>query len=268
MVETRWSKGSGDISRRRAYPLLGALLAMGAPLGLLLLRSVLASRFPTAGWVAAEVRGDPATYAYLLVSTSVVFAILGSVLGALVDELAQSSTTDSLTGLANRRSFDERLAHEVERAARHGTPLSVLLVDVDGLKKVNDEGGHEAGDAALRAVAEGLRRSCRRTDLAARTGGDEFGVLAPMTTAARALELASRIRATLASLPAAMRAPTVSIGIADLASAGSSSPESITSAADAALYRAKTAGRDRAVVAITTEPRSTRASREARVARA
>jgi diguanylate cyclase (GGDEF)-like protein len=182
-------------------------------------------------------------YVYLVLSTTTVFVILGWLFGRKEDLLRETAATDSLTGLSNRRHFDARLAEELERAVRYRTPLSLLVIDVDGLRAINDRRGHEGGDLALRAVGQALRSTCRATDLGARTGGDEFAVLAPMTKAADALGLADRIRAAIATEPLA---PTVSIGVADLELAGVGS---LHAAADRALYHAKSTGRDRAELA-------------------
>src|SRR6185503_6605263 len=135
------------------------------------------------------------------------------------------------------------VGEELLRADRYGTPLALLIVDVDHLKQVNDRAGHTAGDRALAAVADAMRRSCRATDLPARVGGDELAVLASSTTAAEAVTLAERIRA---SLPPSL---SVSIGVADLDGAAAETVEALYIAADQALYRAKTAGRDQVAIA-------------------
>ena len=244
-VERRTVPFTRGWARRRSYPVFGAVLALGAPAGLLALRATLARdvRAVVVGAGPARRAGVRLPHA----STLTVFILLGRVLGKKEDLLEASSTTDGLTGLANRRHFDARLGGELARAARHGGPLALVLADVDGLKAINDQGGHEAGDDALRAVGEALRESCRRTDVPARVGGDEFAVLAPVTTAEQAVELANRIRETLASLPGRRKAPTISVGVADTARIASASPEALYAAADRALYAAKAAGRDRVV---------------------
>jgi len=230
------------------YPLLGGLLALGAPGGLLVLRRVLAGDLTLTGLVA-DIRGDPVTYAYLVVSTTIVFVVLGSLLGRSADVMRAVSTTDPLTGLPNRRHFHAQLVVELKRVERYGSPLSLLLVDVDHLKQINDAGGHEAGDAALRDVARALSACCRATDVAARWGGDEFVLLAPGVTAEDAVKLAARIRGalkTVASSSGRQRATAVSIGVTDVALAGGADAQKLYAAADAALYLAKAHGRDRA----------------------
>ncbi|HEX7671422.1 MAG TPA: GGDEF domain-containing protein [Polyangiaceae bacterium] len=227
----------------------GALLALGAPAGLVVFRQI-ASGHPSVAAAAEDLVRDGWTYGYLLVSTSVVFVVLGILLGRVADRLGRTSSTDALTRLANRRYFDEQLTVELKRAKRYGSPLALLLIDVDRLKEINDRQGHDAGDRALRSVADALFESCRATDVAARWGGDEFMVLAPGIDAGGAVALARRIRETLRSLPSRSRTslPTVSVGIADLDSSADKEAASLTAAADAALYEAKSSGRDRAVL--------------------
>jgi diguanylate cyclase (GGDEF)-like protein len=230
------------------YPFVGALLALGAPAGLMVLRGLLAGDLSPKA-VSLDVAQDSVTYAYLTTSTMFAFIAFGLFIGRSADRLRLSATTDSLTGLANRRMCQERVVLELKRAARYGTALSLLLIDVDRLKEINDDHGHEAGDAALKRVAGALSASCRATDLAARWGGDEFTIVAPGTNAAEALRLAERVREALRNAGANSAAKTtVSIGITDVTSLESLVPEALYAAADTALYDAKAAGRDRAVV--------------------
>jgi diguanylate cyclase (GGDEF)-like protein len=235
--------------RAIVYPLLGSLLALGAPGGLIVLRAVLA-RDVSFREILLDVGRDATTYIYLTVSTGLVFITLGVILGRIADKLITVADTDPLTELANRRHFHDRVGVELKRAERYGSPLALLLVDVDRLKHINDKHGHEAGDAALCRVASALSASCRATDLVGRWGGDEFTVLTPGIGADEALGLAARIRDALQRAPrsAGSNPTTVSIGIADLARAGNATPEGLYAAADSALYDAKMAGRDRATV--------------------
>lgn len=166
-------------------------------------------------------------------------------------ELARLAQTDALTGLANRRLLDQRLEEECSRAARHGIPLSLLLIDVDYFKRVNDACGHVAGDECLKRIAEVISGcSLRASDVVARFGGEEFAVLLPHTTGEEAIEVAMRCvqGMDLASIshPNSPIGPTVTISVGVASSEGT--PDLITPArlirdADEALYRAKAQGR-------------------------
>lgn len=159
---------------------------------------------------------------------------------------------DGLTELANRRRFDELYASEWQRATRHGHTMSVALLDIDCFKQYNDHYGHPAGDRALRAVARMARNAMRRPcDVAARYGGEELVLLMPETDAAQAMYVAEGIREAVAQLlipheqSVACPVLTVSIGGATLAIGGQEPAAALFEAADAALYRAKDAGRNR-----------------------
>ncbi|WP_457320070.1 diguanylate cyclase domain-containing protein [Roseateles sp. P5_E11] len=178
-------------------------------------------------------------------------------LKALGDALRASALTDGLTGLANRRRFDQDLRLECERARRGHESLALLLIDVDHFKRYNDRYGHVAGDACLREIAAAIRGCIRRpADLAARYGGEEFAVLLPQTDAAGARAMAQRIVDAVADLALAHADATpsclvsVSVGWAaarpDLdASVVLTRGESLVEAADRGLYAAKAAGRGR-----------------------
>jgi diguanylate cyclase (GGDEF)-like protein len=247
--------------RRLVYPTIGVLLSVALVVGLLALQAWLGHRAPVPWHIADELRRQPLVYAYLLVATLAITTPLAFVVGRKEDLLEALSVTDPLTGLANRRRLLAAFTDELNRSARYGTPLAMLVIDLDRLKEINDRRGHAHGDRALQLVAEGLRRSCRATDLAARTGGDEFLVLAVNTTASEALALAHRVCATVRRLGVAAAerekpqpaspapAVTVSIGVADLDDVTLPTFIALHAAADAALYAAKTAGRDRALAA-------------------
>jgi diguanylate cyclase (GGDEF)-like protein len=130
------------------------------------------------------------TYAYVSLASAVAVVVFGCAIGRRVDVLRQLATTDSLTNLLNRRAIENRLQSEWERARRYGLPLSLLMIDLDGFKRVNDLGGHAAGDRVLRATATAIRSTLRRSDYGARWGGDEFMILAPHTTRNAAAQLA------------------------------------------------------------------------------
>lgn len=179
---------------------------------------------------------------------------------ALSDANAQLEVlamTDGLTGLANRRHFGDQLAREVARAAETGQPLSLVVLDIDHFKSVNDQHGHPAGDAVLRHLAVLLEEQVRASDLLARVGGEEFAVLAVDTGQIEASQLAERLRLAVESAGALMvgRAlipVTISLGVVTRriqAGEISRAPERLLAAADDALYRAKRNGRNRAETA-------------------
>lgn len=155
--------------------------------------------------------------------------------------LHRLATTDELTGLANRRAFLQRLASEVERARRYQRGLAVVMIDLDGLKQINDQYGHAAGDDALRSIATALGDSSRDSDLAARLGGDEFALILPEGDTARAEALIERLRQTLAEFGVPQRAASAgaplsfSAGIAELHD-GMLGATQLLDAADGALY--------------------------------
>ncbi len=237
--------------KRFVYGAIGALLSIGAPLGLLLLR--LGGRgIVSSEHIWAEIANDIATYLYVTLSSAVVFTLFGSVLGRQADSLAELAITDSLTGLKNARALRDHLRRELNRAARYRQQLSLLLIDVDGLKKINDRLGHAAGDRALRHVGEAIRSQLRESDVGARWGGDEFALLTPSTSASAAAALAQRVRSLLAQSTLGGDIPhlTASVGIATFDGAVDTvaNPDDLTQAADKALYDAKRAGRDRYVI--------------------
>lgn len=166
------------------------------------------------------------------------------------ERLERLTRYDGLTGLANRRAFDEALSREWRRAERSGEPLALLMIDIDRFKLLNDRSGHAYGDHCLREVAQALARTVRRsTDLVARFGGEEFACVLPATDAHAARTIAEAMRAAVRALRLASPADggivTVSIGVAAIPAIAADSGDRLTGHADAALYRAKAAGRDR-----------------------
>ena len=169
-------------------------------------------------------------------------------------KLEEQSITDGLTGLKNRRFFDERLHEEFRRAQRYGDTLSLIMIDLDHFKDVNDRHGHPAGDVVLRDAAALIRASIRDPDICARYGGEEFAVILPKTHMSGALAVAERIWRELGAkeyLVSANGAPdprkvhvTASIGIAFYPSKDISSGELLVRFADQALYNAKRGGRN------------------------
>jgi len=199
----------------------------------------------------------PATRWLVTVGTLAVAALLIALLKhsveKLVARLTETARTDSLTGLMNRRGFDESFDSELERAKRSGQPLGVVLLDLDYFKTVNDEFGHEIGDNVLERVGAVVRASKRRIDTAARFGGEEFALLLPYNEADGSYTVAERIREgvreAFAEEPYEL---TVSLGVAGFPIHGVTTEELLRSA-DRALYTAKRAGRDRSVMYSTSD---------------
>jgi diguanylate cyclase (GGDEF)-like protein len=167
-------------------------------------------------------------------------------------ELASQASADPLTGLGNPRHLQKRLAHLVAVHKRYGHPFAVLLMDVDGLKRINDAHGRPAGNRVLTQMAMALRRSIRSVDVAARFGGDEFCVLALQQTPEAARTLAERLAAAVGAEVMSPGEPpvSVSIGVAACPSDGNDA-ETLIDAADRAMYRAKATG---ARVAVSAPP--------------
>ena len=165
----------------------------------------------------------------------------------LLAEVQRLAAIDELTGLANRRTFETTLNREVARAIRTGEDLSLLLIDVDHFKKVNDQHGHPMGDAVLRYVGRVLATLGREVDLPARYGGEEFAVILPACPADEAVRVAERLREGIAGDNAPLSV-TASVGVAALPHHAATG-EALIKAADAALYEAKQTGRNRTVTA-------------------
>ncbi len=167
------------------------------------------------------------------------------------EELQRIAITDPLTGLLNRRYFQDRLAEEVERSKRHKLPLSLMMIDIDNFKGFNDTYGHPVGDEALRTTARALKGAVRTIDVAARYGGEEFAVILPQTSKADAASIADRICGEISRLgfvEGGVRVPpgrlTVSIGLAGFPF-DADAPDQLLRLADLALYQAKSAGKNR-----------------------
>lgn len=191
---------------------------------------------------AAEATADLAGLMTALTMASVIIVTLRRRLDSLLESLETQALEDELTGLANRRAFDRDIAHAVALARRTSNSLSLLTIDVDHFKSINDSSGHAAGDRALRAVATALRAAARESDVLARIGGDEFVALLIDCDARGARRVAVGLQAALAG------ELTLSIGAATLPH-DADSVEGLSIASDAALYDAKVGGRNRIVSA-------------------
>jgi diguanylate cyclase (GGDEF)-like protein len=166
----------------------------------------------------------------------------------LLREMYESSTRDSLTGLYNRRHFDDRIKAEIAYAKRHQLDVAFVMIDVDFFKRVNDSYGHGAGDVVLKLVAANLAKQLRTEDVIARVGGEEFAVLLRGVGQEGGRKLAERLRVNIEALPIVAEgipiAVTISAGCASLSETEDHSPKSLSSLADQRLYKAKQSGRN------------------------
>lgn len=183
----------------------------------------------------------------------------------LEEKLSTQALTDGLTGLWNRRAFDDALAREWKRTVRDGSQISLLILDLDHFKRFNDQYGHLAGDDCLRAVASAVRGAVRASDCVARYGGEEITIILPATDTAGAVAAAEKVRSAVETLQLSHEGNqegggrvTVSIGVATAfarhCEAVERMPESLLQAADSAMYKAKHEGRNRVVTALLIVP--------------
>jgi diguanylate cyclase (GGDEF)-like protein len=163
---------------------------------------------------------------------------------AYLDVCEEAAFTDHMTGLANRRRFERQLEREVGRTMRFGHPFTLLMIDIDNFKSLNDSFGHDAGDDAIRSISKVLREGTRGIDLAARIGGEEFAVLLVETSQQGGVEVAERLRIAIRSLEIPSGGQiTASLGVAECPLDAQTAAD-ILKAADVALYKAKHNGRD------------------------
>jgi diguanylate cyclase (GGDEF)-like protein len=182
------------------------------------------------------------------VGLAVAMRLLRVTVDRLLHQLKAAARTDSLTGLLNRRAFDEQLQAETSRSNRTGEPFALLLGDVDHFKQINDRYGHAAGDDALQRVADLLQHTARQVDTVARIGGEEFALILPGTDREGGVEAAERIRQVL-RVNAGIATLTMSFGVVEGPQDGRVA-ENLLRAADRALYAAKAKGRDRTETAL------------------
>ena len=242
-----WRHVGGTPRRRWAALYAAPLILAGAMLALRALRALLA---PDS--VATEVAQNTllsvgSSLTGLMAALLLQMSLLGLVVSRLVDRLERLSRHDALTGLLNRRAIDELLAQEEQRARRMPGQLSVLMIDIDHFKRINDSLGHAVGDRALQHLSAVMRSQLREIDHLARWGGEEFLAVLPATHGSDALVMAERLCERVRSLPLVnddtRLALTASIGVADWLGPGDSVAR-LLGRADAALYQAKRNGRD------------------------
>ena len=178
--------------------------------------------------------------------------LFGQLVGAsignirLFEKIQRQATTDGLTGLMNHKTFYEALERELWRSRRHGGTISLIMADIDNLKRINDTYGHRAGDKAIKEISQRIRECIRQVDTAARYGGDEFAIVLPNTELKDALIVCERIVDTVARFPViwqrAQMPLSISVGVGEYGA--DTNPEDITSRSDQALYSAKQSGKN------------------------
>jgi len=200
-----------------------------------------------ASWNLAVLSGVGLVFFFFAVTSAVSARRAQNKFFGLAEELERTARTDSLTGLPNRRCFEDSLAAEIARAGRTGAGLSLAIVDLDHFKRINDTFGHLAGDDVLRAAASTARATVRGHDMLARIGGEEFAIMMPETNSAEAECASNRVRAAIARVPIRVQSGDLLSLTASVGTTAFKPGESATdllARADAALYRAKTAGRN------------------------
>ena len=228
------------IDARIAFTIVGAVLALGAPIGWYVMSNLVTPR-PV----------DALLYTYLMVSTLIVFASFGGVLGHFFERIRALAVSDPLTGLLNQTSFRQMADVLIEIAIRHKERLAVVMIDIDHFKRVNDQYSHLLGSQAIKEIGTIIKSQVRASDLVARYGGDEFIALLPRTTGAEAKVVAERIRSVVEHSTFRHGSDSVQVtlsfgvGCRALPSVGASRLDDIIALADRALYVAKERGRNR-----------------------
>ncbi|MBI5209855.1 MAG: GGDEF domain-containing protein [Elusimicrobia bacterium] len=238
------------------FPVVGFVCGVCSPVGAFAMRYWLADPILQTLWVRHELQYNLLFYGYMAVGSITTFVAFGYVVGrrsesqrlsnktlqARVEELHLKSVTDSLTGAFGHAYLHEMLEIEIQHALTSKSPLSVLMLDIDDFKKINDTHGHLFGDRVIKETAETIRASIRSEDILGRYGGDEFLVIMPKADQETAIQAAKRM---LSGFAGRGKLATVSIGAATFLGQGKEGPQDLLERADANLYEAKRDGKNR-----------------------
>ncbi len=247
------------LPHRNPYWLYGLCWGLPVPLATLSVECVARDLDASLGNFAQLLVQNPWQWYFALhpLLFGVVFGAVGTMalhrnarIQELLDALQRRADSDGLTGLMNHRAFQLRMRAELSRARRESAPIALLMADIDHFKALNDRYGHPAGDAVLVELAQRLRAAVREYDLPARYGGEEFAVILPGLDGAGATAAAERVRAAIAETPFRLpgeRTSTVTVSVGAAAAESEQDAEAWLVEADARLYRAKRAGRNRVV---------------------
>ena len=239
------------VRRRHAWLLALPLVAAAVGFSLRGVRAVWRAESVTPEMVADSTVNVVSAMGYMAIALTFHATLLGIVVGRILSDLRHRSRHDGLTGLLNRRAMEEALFSQMQRSRRTGEPFTVLMLDLDHFKTINDCHGHAAGDRALKHTAAALKAELREVDAVGRFGGEEFLVLMPGATVETAMPVAERLRTALISDPPSIDDATLllsaSIGIAQWREPAEE-PSRLLRRADSALYSAKVRGRDRVAV--------------------
>jgi diguanylate cyclase (GGDEF)-like protein len=250
------SSSARGVPHYYAYPVLGFLLGLGSPVGAFVLRYWLADPLLRRLWIQHELQYNALFYWYMGIGTVLAFVAFGYALGlrserlrvgnrmlsARVDELHLKSVTDALTGTYSHGYLHEALELEIQRSLTHAAPVSVMVLDIDDFKRINDGHGHLFGDRVIKETAETIVSQVRSDDIVGRYGGDEFVVIMPGADTTTASHVAGRVRAGVAKNG---YGATVSIGVATHDGATQETPGALIHRADMNLYQAKRDGKNR-----------------------
>jgi len=250
-----WGGGLRSVPHYLLYPAAGAAVGIGSPTGAFLLRYWLADPLLKGVWVRHELDYNFLFYAYMGFGTVIAFIVFGYVIGlrserqrvsnrvlsARVDELHLKSVTDGLTGAYTHGYLQEILELEIQRTLTHKSPMSVMMIDIDDFKRINDSHGHLFGDRVIKETAETLSANVRSDDILGRYGGDEFVVIMPGADAETAVHVAARARAGIAKNG---YLATISVGVATFDGGGRETPAELLHRADMNLYQAKHDGKN------------------------